>query len=163
MRNNCEVFVEVDPVKMMYSGVPLRESTNKVILSEGIDGVVGPEFFFKVTDRNGKLLVDKEIEIFVKIEGTDVFLVSFIVDGETVESIEVTDDLLEATAELVRRHDKHLTRTMSLLMSEETSQLVKNRFKEAYEKSDDKRIFARTLIEEGEKEKRTGNLVKLFK
>jgi len=44
MRTDCQIAVYVDLPKAVRSGIPFHRSTNDVILSEGVDGIVPPEF-----------------------------------------------------------------------------------------------------------------------
>jgi 2'-phosphotransferase len=72
MRSNCDLFIYLDVSKMLagpfpplfplhrltrVDGVPLFTSTNNVVLTPGIEGVVGPKYFLKVVDKNGKVPV----------------------------------------------------------------------------------------------------------
>jgi len=51
MRAQCDVLVWVDLVKASAAGIKFMQSKNGVILSEGMNGTLGPEFFSKVIDR----------------------------------------------------------------------------------------------------------------
>jgi 2'-phosphotransferase len=56
-RVKSEVLVYIDVKKCMHAGMTFWISKNHVILSSGIDGVIIPEFFSRVTDRTGKSLL----------------------------------------------------------------------------------------------------------
>jgi 2'-phosphotransferase len=58
MRADCKVLIWVDLVKATAAGIAFVQSQNGVILSEGKDGVISPEYFSKVVDRTtGKSLL----------------------------------------------------------------------------------------------------------
>ncbi|KAJ3277621.1 tRNA 2'-phosphotransferase 1 [Blyttiomyces sp. JEL0837] len=48
MRKSCSAFIYVNAAKAMADGIKFYRSPNNVILSEGIDGVLRPEYFEKV-------------------------------------------------------------------------------------------------------------------
>lgn len=48
MRTSCNVLIYLNVEKALEDGMKLYMSDNKVILTEGFDGVVGPEYFEKV-------------------------------------------------------------------------------------------------------------------
>jgi len=52
MRANCEVLIWVDLAKADSAGIRFFQSANGVILTEGDDGVLDPNFFHAVVDRN---------------------------------------------------------------------------------------------------------------
>ncbi|CAK62052.1 unnamed protein product (macronuclear) [Paramecium tetraurelia] len=54
MRNTCEVIIEVDMEKAMKAGIQFYVSKNGVVLSSGVDGVIAPQFFKRVTNRKGQ-------------------------------------------------------------------------------------------------------------
>mmetsp|Transcript_29169 Transcript_29169/g.71668 ORF Transcript_29169/g.71668 Transcript_29169/m.71668 type:complete len:292 (-) Transcript_29169:455-1330(-) len=53
MRSSCELMVWVDVRRAITAGVKFFESSNGVILTEGVDGVLPPAFFAKAVDRSG--------------------------------------------------------------------------------------------------------------
>jgi 2'-phosphotransferase len=53
MRKTCEVFIEIDLKTALEDGIKFFKSSNDVILTSGIDGILQPKYFKKVTDRNG--------------------------------------------------------------------------------------------------------------
>lgn len=62
MRNTCEIYIEIDPVLAMKSGIEIFESQNGVILTEGYNGNLPVCFFRDVYVRADKLdLYQKEI------------------------------------------------------------------------------------------------------
>ena len=52
MRKSCEVAIEVNMVKAMRDGVPFFLSSNKVVLSPGVDGYLSPKYFRACIDMN---------------------------------------------------------------------------------------------------------------
>ncbi|GAA6053090.1 hypothetical protein JCM3770_000379 [Rhodotorula araucariae] len=57
MRNNCDLFIYLDVPQLLADGIPVYTSTNSVVLTGGIDGVVPPKYFAKVVRKNGEVLV----------------------------------------------------------------------------------------------------------
>lgn len=56
-RNDTQVLIYVNVPAAMKDGIAFYRSTNNVILSAGIDGVLNTKYFLKVVDRqNGTLL-----------------------------------------------------------------------------------------------------------
>ncbi|KAL1512076.1 hypothetical protein AB1Y20_005348 [Prymnesium parvum] len=51
MRSSCELLVWVDVRAAMGAGIRFFESSNGVVLTDGVDGVVPPQFFHSVVDR----------------------------------------------------------------------------------------------------------------
>jgi len=51
MRTDCQVLIWVDLVKANAAGIVFMQSANGVILSEGKDGIIDPEYFSHVVDR----------------------------------------------------------------------------------------------------------------
>jgi 2'-phosphotransferase len=48
MRGNCNAYIEIDISAAMKDGIIFYISTNNVILTEGVDGVVAPKYFKKI-------------------------------------------------------------------------------------------------------------------
>merc|ERR1712151_124329 len=44
MRYNCEIAVYLDLWRALAAGIPFYRSTNQVILSPGVNGVIAPSF-----------------------------------------------------------------------------------------------------------------------
>ncbi|GAO46773.1 phosphotransferase KptA/Tpt1 [Saitoella complicata NRRL Y-17804] len=58
MRKSCTVFVYVDMKKALEAGIKFYQSANGVVLTEGnAEGKLSPEFFEKVEDDKGQLLL----------------------------------------------------------------------------------------------------------
>ncbi|ORX92135.1 putative tRNA 2'-phosphotransferase [Basidiobolus meristosporus CBS 931.73] len=57
MRRNCTVFIYVDLKKALEDKVRFFKSSNGVILSEGIDGILPVKYFSQVLDSNGASLL----------------------------------------------------------------------------------------------------------
>ncbi|KAI8966982.1 hypothetical protein BDF20DRAFT_830411 [Mycotypha africana] len=51
IRKSSEVLIFIDVEKARKGGVVFYKSKNNVILSDGVDGVISPEYFLKVVDR----------------------------------------------------------------------------------------------------------------
>ena len=51
MRASCQLLVWVDVHAAIAAGIDFYESSNGVILTEGVNGVVSPQFFHSVLDR----------------------------------------------------------------------------------------------------------------
>lgn len=51
MRWSCQVLIWIDLVRAAEAGIQFVQSANGVILSKGMDGVISPEFFVRVLDR----------------------------------------------------------------------------------------------------------------
>jgi hypothetical protein len=55
MRHNCEIAIWVDLREALRDNIPFYVSTNKVILTPGIDGVLTTHYIQKVVDlRSGR-------------------------------------------------------------------------------------------------------------
>merc|ERR1719150_1163938 len=60
MRASCEVLIWVDVCMAEAAGMVFYRSANGVILTEGIDGAIQPQFFSRVVDRKtGAVLAEK--------------------------------------------------------------------------------------------------------
>ncbi|CDS02868.1 hypothetical protein LRAMOSA00271 [Lichtheimia ramosa] len=57
MRKTSEVFIYIDMAKALQDGIPFYRSKNQVILTEGKNGVLSPEYFCRVTDSQGNSLL----------------------------------------------------------------------------------------------------------
>ena len=55
-RDIADVFIEIDLLAALADGIPFYVASNEVVLTEGIDGVLPPRYFKRVTDRTGKLI-----------------------------------------------------------------------------------------------------------
>ena len=51
MRSNCEIMIYLDIPKALKAGMQLLRSSNNVLLTRGIRGVVAPEFFLRAAQR----------------------------------------------------------------------------------------------------------------
>lgn len=56
MRGNCDVIIQIDLAGAMKDGIKFFVSSNNVILTEGVDGVLIPKYFKKVMKKNGAVL-----------------------------------------------------------------------------------------------------------
>ena len=57
MRTSCDVIIEIDLAAAIKAGISFFISTNNVILTQGIDGVLPPKFFKSVVTKGGKVLM----------------------------------------------------------------------------------------------------------
>ena len=57
MRGSCQLYVEIDAALCVARGIEMYISTNKVVLSPGVNGVILPLFFKRVVDKTGKILM----------------------------------------------------------------------------------------------------------
>lgn len=71
MRGSCDLFIEVDIVKAVTDGVLFYLSTNKVLLSPGIDGAIPSKYFKIVKDKHGKVIFTNELPKKKEIIKTD--------------------------------------------------------------------------------------------
>ena len=68
MRNDCNVFIEINLIYAFFNGFEFFISKNNVILCSGNnEGFLPVEFFKKVSEKNGKILFFCEYEILVRI------------------------------------------------------------------------------------------------
>ncbi|BGP55214.1 hypothetical protein JCM8202_003782 [Rhodotorula sphaerocarpa] len=56
MRANCDLFIYLDVPRLLADGIPIYTSTNSVLLTGGIEGVVPPKYFAKVVKKDGEIL-----------------------------------------------------------------------------------------------------------
>jgi 2'-phosphotransferase len=68
MRQNCQVYVEINAIQSFYNDLKFYVSKNKVVLSPGNEGVIAPQFFKKVVDNTGKTLYSQKYEIVIIID-----------------------------------------------------------------------------------------------
>ncbi|KAJ3168604.1 hypothetical protein HDU88_001496 [Geranomyces variabilis] len=54
MRNSAQVLIYVNLARALAAGIEFWRSENGVVLTSGLEGVLGREFFEKVVDRDGK-------------------------------------------------------------------------------------------------------------
>ncbi|KAK9329480.1 KptA family-domain-containing protein [Lipomyces starkeyi] len=57
MRSNSDVYIYVDIKKAIEDGIRFYKSENGVILTDGKDGVLPPQYFGKVVNKNGDSLL----------------------------------------------------------------------------------------------------------
>jgi len=55
MRRSCEVFIEINLEKAIKDGIEFFVSTNKVVLTRGIEGLLAKHYFKCVKSKNGVL------------------------------------------------------------------------------------------------------------
>ncbi|GAA5849510.1 hypothetical protein JCM8547_000480 [Rhodosporidiobolus lusitaniae] len=57
MRKNCDLFIYLDVPQLLADSIPVYTSTNNVVLTAGIEGVVPPKYFAKVVKKGGQVIV----------------------------------------------------------------------------------------------------------
>lgn len=60
MRTTCDVFITIDLLAAMKDGINFYISSNNVILTEGVNGILEPKYFKEVRSRKGEDLLKKE-------------------------------------------------------------------------------------------------------
>lgn len=50
-RSNCQLLIYIDMKRAMEAGIQFFRSSNNVILTKGLNGVLSPEFFSKIVKR----------------------------------------------------------------------------------------------------------------
>lgn len=60
MRRTCDVYITVDMFTAIKDGIDFYISSNNVILTEGIDGVLPPKYFKSVVSSKGQDLLKRE-------------------------------------------------------------------------------------------------------
>ena len=58
IRKSCDVFIYIDVARALQDGIKFYRSSNGVILTAGVDGVLHRQYFSKVVDRDGQVLHD---------------------------------------------------------------------------------------------------------
>jgi 2'-phosphotransferase len=66
-RGSCDVIIQIDMASAMKEGIEFFISSNNVILTEGIDGVLPPKFFLKVL-RKDLTVIEEKLEKVEKEE-----------------------------------------------------------------------------------------------
>jgi 2'-phosphotransferase len=59
MRRSATICIYIDPESCIDDGIEFFISANGVILTDGIDGILGTKYFLKVTDSTGNIIVAK--------------------------------------------------------------------------------------------------------
>jgi len=60
MRGSCDIIIEIDLELAMKDNIKFFISTNHVILTEGIDGVLPPKYFKRIMRKDGTVIEGKE-------------------------------------------------------------------------------------------------------
>lgn len=58
MRSSCDIIIQIDMQAAMKDGIPFYISTNNVILTEGVDGLLSKKYFKKVFKKDGTPLLE---------------------------------------------------------------------------------------------------------
>lgn len=53
IRSSCNLYIYVDTRKAMEDGIVFKRSSNDVILTNGVNGILDPKYFSKVVSREG--------------------------------------------------------------------------------------------------------------
>lgn len=51
IRSNCQILIYIDMKQALDDGIEFYMSDNKVVLSEGVDGVLDKKYFSRVMDK----------------------------------------------------------------------------------------------------------------
>ena len=74
MRNDCDIFVEVNLPMCHFNGIKFFISKNNVILSPGENGVILPKYFKIAHNKNGEVLHSQKYNIYnFKVSNSSVF------------------------------------------------------------------------------------------
>jgi len=57
MRGSCDIIVQIDMEAAIKDGIPFYISSNNVILTEGVDGLLAAKYFKKVFKKDGTSLL----------------------------------------------------------------------------------------------------------
>ncbi|GAA5945773.1 hypothetical protein JCM1841_001719 [Sporobolomyces salmonicolor] len=57
MRANCDLFIYLNVPLLLADSISVYTSTNHVVLTAGLDGVIPPKYFSKVVRKSGEVLV----------------------------------------------------------------------------------------------------------
>ena len=68
MRGSCDIIIEIDMEAAMKDGIPFFISTNNVILTEGVEGLLPAKYIKRVMRKDGTVLKEDEIAKEEKIE-----------------------------------------------------------------------------------------------
>ncbi|CAG8520679.1 11109_t:CDS:2 [Paraglomus occultum] len=60
MRADCDLFIYMNVQKAIADGIEIYRSENNVILTPGKAGILSSEYFLKVVDRSGNVLLSNE-------------------------------------------------------------------------------------------------------
>jgi RNA:NAD 2'-phosphotransferase (TPT1/KptA family)/inhibitor of KinA sporulation pathway (predicted exonuclease) len=119
MRNTCDIFIEIDPVLAMASGIDIYESKNGVILTEGYNGNL-PTCFFRNVYVRGDC-----VEKYKKEIGTTLFDLNLNKKGDPYKNGPILD-------ESVLNKGKNLKEQRVLVMRNQMSQPFINFFSRKY-------------------------------
>lgn len=59
MRQSCDVYISIDLFEAIKDGIDFYISSNNVILTEGVNGVLPPKYFKKVVSKKGEDMLKK--------------------------------------------------------------------------------------------------------
>jgi 2'-phosphotransferase len=62
MRSSCDVYIHIDLFEAIKDGINFYISSNNVILTEGIDGILPPKYFKKVVSKKGEDMLKKAMK-----------------------------------------------------------------------------------------------------
>ena len=61
MRGSCDIIIEIDMEAAIKDGIPFFISTNNVILTEGVDGLLPAKYIKKVMKKDGTVIKEDEV------------------------------------------------------------------------------------------------------
>lgn len=56
MRGSCDIIIEIDMEAAMKDGIPFFISTNSVLLTEGVEGLLPAKYIKKVMKKDGTVI-----------------------------------------------------------------------------------------------------------
>jgi 2'-phosphotransferase len=62
MRGSCDLYIVIDMFQAIKDGIDFYISSNNVILTEGIKGVLPPQYFKSVTSRKGEDILKRDMK-----------------------------------------------------------------------------------------------------
>lgn len=83
MRGSCQVYIELDGPLCTANGIKMYVSKNKVLLSPGVEGIIEPKYFKKVTASDGSVLMTCDYE--------NIIFPYFQIDKENPSNFSLTD------------------------------------------------------------------------
>jgi 2'-phosphotransferase len=87
MRENCEIYIELNKGKMVKDGIKFYESSNGVILTSGIGGFVSPKYFKLLKNNNRRVISCPKYQYLVIVDMKTNYD-DFSVDKNSTEMIE---------------------------------------------------------------------------
>jgi 2'-phosphotransferase len=84
MRNDCQVFIEINFVQAFHNDVKFFISKNKVVLTPGNNGVLHQKYFKKVEDHKGNILFSQNYEYVIWTNDGDISLINLRSESDVI-------------------------------------------------------------------------------